>query len=385
MSLCAGDWVEVRSKEEILATLDKDGRLEGMPFMPEMFEYCGQKLRVFKRAHKACDTINPLSTRTLPSSVLLDTPRCSGAAHGGCQAQCTIFWKEAWLKPVSGDVAETLASSGCTEEDVERATRNGVNAKGKPLYRCQATTLPEFSTLTRTRNLSQFVEDVSSRNETLGTLLLTATYALFDFVTNAEWGQRREPVRRFYDWVQKLRGGVPYPRRKGFAENGNELPILALDLQPGELVRVKPWEEIRKLISTENKHRGLYFDAEMIPFCGGVYRVRSIVRQFLDEPTGAMVTLKTPAVILDNVWCRSRYSNRRLLCPRAIYSWWREAWLERAPDAVAPSSAQAAGAKTILIDLVSEERKQRAAGAEAPTVARAPTADAAELVSEERS
>jgi hypothetical protein len=32
--LRAGDWVEVRSKQEILRTLDKGGRLEGLPFMP---------------------------------------------------------------------------------------------------------------------------------------------------------------------------------------------------------------------------------------------------------------------------------------------------------------------------------------------------------------
>ena len=31
MRLCAGDWVEVRSKEEILSTLDKNGRLRGTP------------------------------------------------------------------------------------------------------------------------------------------------------------------------------------------------------------------------------------------------------------------------------------------------------------------------------------------------------------------
>jgi len=88
-------------------------------------------------------------------------------------------------------------------------------------------------------------------------------------------------------------------------------------------------------------------------------------------------------VILDDVWCRSRYSNRRLLCPRAIYSWWREAWLERATDAVAPSSEKAAGAKTILIDLVSRERKQRAAGGVTAASARTPAPRAAELVREE--
>jgi len=41
-TLCAGDWVEVKSKEEILASLDEKGTLEGMPFMPEMLEFYGQ-------------------------------------------------------------------------------------------------------------------------------------------------------------------------------------------------------------------------------------------------------------------------------------------------------------------------------------------------------
>ena len=33
--LKAGDVVEVRSREEILGTLDSHGRLDGLPFMPE--------------------------------------------------------------------------------------------------------------------------------------------------------------------------------------------------------------------------------------------------------------------------------------------------------------------------------------------------------------
>jgi hypothetical protein len=45
--LSIGDWVEVRSKEEILATLDSNGWLDGMPFMPEMLQYCGRKFQVY--------------------------------------------------------------------------------------------------------------------------------------------------------------------------------------------------------------------------------------------------------------------------------------------------------------------------------------------------
>jgi hypothetical protein len=58
VKLGAGDWVEVRSKTEILMSLDEKGRFQGLPFMPQMFQYCGQRFRVYKRAHKTCDTVN---------------------------------------------------------------------------------------------------------------------------------------------------------------------------------------------------------------------------------------------------------------------------------------------------------------------------------------
>lgn len=58
LQLRSGDLVEVRSKEEILGSLDGKGQLEGLPFMPQMFQFCGQKFRVCKRAHKTCDTVN---------------------------------------------------------------------------------------------------------------------------------------------------------------------------------------------------------------------------------------------------------------------------------------------------------------------------------------
>jgi hypothetical protein len=80
----------------------------------------------------------------------------------------------------------------------------------------------------------------------------------------------------------------------------------------------------------------MYFDAEMVPYCGGVYRVRTRVTKFINETTGKMAIMKTPAVILEGVICKSYYSNCRMFCPRSIYSWWREVWLERVP---APGSS----------------------------------------------
>jgi hypothetical protein len=95
---------------------------------------------------------------------------------------------------------------------------------------------------------------------------------------------------------------------------------------------VKSYRDILETLDTDHKNRGLWFDAEHVPYCGGIYRVRSRVSKFINEKSGKMVKLKTDAVILENIWCQARYSNCRLFCPRSIYPWWREIWLERVPE-----------------------------------------------------
>src|SRR5262245_59639046 len=76
--LRVGAWVEVRSKEEILRTLDSRGRLDGMPFMPQMFDYCGKRFKVHRRAHKTCDTVTLTGGRRLNDVVHLEDIRCHG-------------------------------------------------------------------------------------------------------------------------------------------------------------------------------------------------------------------------------------------------------------------------------------------------------------------
>src|SRR4051812_2979771 len=77
-----GDVVRVRSREEILATLDADGAAGGLPFMPEMLAYCGRELPVYARADKTCDTIEMTGTkRCMSATVHLTGARCDGSAH----------------------------------------------------------------------------------------------------------------------------------------------------------------------------------------------------------------------------------------------------------------------------------------------------------------
>jgi hypothetical protein len=135
-----------------------------------------------------------------------------------------------------------------------------------------------------------------------------------------------------YDAFQGLLGGVPYPRRVGDIPIGEPTPTAKLDLQPGERVRVKGYEAILATCDGTLKNRGLVFDAEMVPYCGGIYRVLKSVTKIVDEKTGKMLRMKSPCIILEGVVCQARYSECRLFCPRSIYAYWREIWLERVSD-----------------------------------------------------
>jgi hypothetical protein len=349
--LRAGDWVEVRSKEEILGTLDERGRLDGMPFMPQMFQYCGRRFEVFRRAHKTCDTLAynwDSPGRKLPGGIHLDL-RCDGVAYGGCQAACLMFWKEAWLRPVSDgeprpEAAPAVGAGGCSESDVERATRiDDRKPGGEPRYACQATDLLNFTTPLPWWDVRQYAEDYASGNATPGRMLRGFLWVGYYYGTLARKRKVGAPARWLYDRVQALWDGIPYPRRWGRLPDGRLAPLGAMDLQPGDFVRVKSYDEILATLDTNNKNRGMAFDAELVPYCGTVQRVRGRVEKFIDERTGYMKRMKTPAVILEGAYCRARYSNHRMFCPRSIFSWWRESWLERVPADAQRETATAKG------------------------------------------
>src|SRR5436190_8445707 len=103
LNLRVGELVRVKSAAEILATLDERGELESLPFMPEMLRFCGKRFRVYRRADKACDTIDWGALRRMENAVHLAQLRCDGCAHGGCQQGCLLYWKEAWLERAARD------------------------------------------------------------------------------------------------------------------------------------------------------------------------------------------------------------------------------------------------------------------------------------------
>jgi hypothetical protein len=351
MQARAGDWVEVLSKVEILGTLDKNGCLDGLPFMPQMFKYCGQRFRIYKTAHKTCDTVSGnYAGRRLQDGYHLSL-RCDGHAHGGCQAGCLLFWKSGWFKPVDGPVQIQYipkrvhspsdgaeSAPRCTESDVLRATmRQG--AAGDVRYSCQATELLNYTKPLSWWDARQYVESFRAGDRTLseiarGLFYLSYYYGTLAFSTR--WGGA---ARWLYNRFQAVTGGVPFPRLKGRIPVGQPTPRRDLGLRPGDLVRVRSYEEILATLDGGLSNRGLRFDAELVPFCGKLFRVSTCVERFVDEKTGQMRRMNTPAVILEGVSCRALYSGRRIFCSRSIHLWWREIWLERASIDACPRAA----------------------------------------------
>ena len=132
----------------------------------------------------------------------------------------------------------------------------------------------------------------------------------------------KEPVKVAVDKVLR-----EYPHVRGTC---GRTPSDALNLQPGESVQVKSKGEIESTLDSNNKNRGLLFDVEMVPYCGGTYRVLRRVNRIIDERTGKMLVFSDPCIILDGVVCTGCVSRDRLFCPRSIYWSWREVWLRRA-------------------------------------------------------
>ena len=99
LDLQPGEMVEVKSEEDIRRTLDATGKNRGLGFMPEMWEYCGQRARVFRRVEKICVESAHRTVRTIKHTVILEGAICKGGGID-CDRSCFYFWRECWLKRV---------------------------------------------------------------------------------------------------------------------------------------------------------------------------------------------------------------------------------------------------------------------------------------------
>lgn len=312
-----GDLVEVLSEHEILATLDEKGTVGGLPFMPEMLKFCGRTFRVAKQAFKTC--VDDQEMREVDRAVFLEEVRCDGSNHGGCGRACLIFWKEDWLRP-AGTVSLATSSHPLGPGwavRVRNGSNNGANGRQLSINRaeliarahtndqffCQSSEILNATQPLPWWSVRQYVWDLEYNRTSLGMLLRSLLIAAYNKVAH---------LTKLKPW-------------RFVAGGGDHVESEPLNLQAGELVRVKSLAEIRRTLDAAGKHQNLLFAPSMTEFCGRTMRVQERVEQIVLEGTTKQRKL-ADTVLLQGATCDGVCHR---LCPRQSYLFWRECWLER--------------------------------------------------------
>jgi len=304
LKLHPGDLVEVKMPDEILSTLDALGAIDGLPFMPEMIEYCGKRFRISRTAVKVCasgmKTGSTLRGFEKDDVVILDGLRCCGADHDGCEKACTIFWREAWLRKVD----DRPVCSGTKSADADSLRARLKTKVGPSTYFCQASELLRATNeLTRLERYTKWIDELRAGN--CSALEMATRFAIFLF-----WKLRRMVF------------GL-------YAQGPNRVtPTEALNLQPGEWVQVKPMNRIRETLDDRASNRGLWFSPNMRLLCDRTCRVERRVDKLIVDGSGEMRHLPN-TVFLQGSFCGCAHIAFGG-CSRAEYVYWREIWLCRA-------------------------------------------------------
>lgn len=109
LGLEPGEWVEVKSRDEILQTLDAQRMHKGLSFGGDMYEQCGRRMRVLSRV----DRIIVEGTgrlRPVHDTVILQGSICD--RYFGCARGMPFLWREAWLKRVEPVQSEDAVDTG---------------------------------------------------------------------------------------------------------------------------------------------------------------------------------------------------------------------------------------------------------------------------------
>jgi len=295
-----GEVVRIRSLEEISATLDANGCLDGLPFMPEMVKYCGSTGTVFRHVDKIYDYGGRKDLRRMKDAVLIAGLRCDGSAHDGCQARCYLLWKSAWITSVDSPAAATPVKRMALGPTF---IRQGSGPDKK--YVCQFTELVRASSSMSGCDPRQDLRPLLAGNVTISAFCVAM-------------------LTRLFNLAQRLRGGIGFPANQ--RSSGVLSPRTELNLQPGELVRVCEPQRIFETLDRTGKNRGLWFDRDMLKHTKQRHKVLARIERIIDDASGRMLQMKTPCIVLEGVDASGEVLR---FCPQHDLAFWREAWLER--------------------------------------------------------
>ena len=100
IGLQPGDVVRIKSKDQIISTLDTTNRNRGMTFDAEMLKYCGCEATVLRRVERIIDEDSGKMLHFKNPCIVLEGVVCSGDFHRVCPRSIYPYWREIWLERV---------------------------------------------------------------------------------------------------------------------------------------------------------------------------------------------------------------------------------------------------------------------------------------------
>jgi hypothetical protein len=300
LNLRPGEIVEVRSEDEIAATLDEKAALEGLLFMPMMGRYFRRRFEVLRRADKIL--IEGIGIRHVPNAVILKGVTCNGGIEE-CRRTCFPLWKEVWLKRISERTGSDQLAKRTSIASAGSDSKQTLHSK---MFFCQSRRLIEAGMPISKWNIRRYMYDFTSGvyepMEYFRTVLVSVLHRVEGILSNVTGSSS-----------PKLRGK---PKRT---------PTISLSLKPGDLVKVRNKREILQTLDRVGKNRGLEFTPEMEKFYGQKFQVLKKLDKMIIEQTGEMRHIAN-TVLLEGAFCDGKAHKG---CPRHCYCLWREIWLEK--------------------------------------------------------
>lgn len=289
--------VKIRTREDVLQTLDSDFKLDGCQLTDKMCGCCSAVRRVTKVVRNVFDEHESRMYETRAPLYILENMICDGKVQDfehRCDHCCQLLWHEEWLKRAEGEEDPMLTE--------ETSFYGGENLCG-PDTSCTIS-LPEVCQL-------RLLDGLKRQNSSISNLLQFRIKLLWSTKTKASYLVNR---------LKSITSSYLDTAETSFLYNNS--------IKQGDTVRVLNREEINKSLDLHNKYNKCQFINEMYKYCDNDYIVLKEIKYFYDEAKRKMCKCKD-IFLLQDVTCSGERRAFSKPCDRHCYYFWHKKWIRK--------------------------------------------------------
>jgi hypothetical protein len=115
LDLVPGELVQIKTVNEIKATLDANKKNRGLYFDVEMVPFCVRTCRVRARVNQIIEEPTGKMMKIPGDWILLEGTACTGKYHRSCARAILPYWREMWVRRADEDAQQPLTLTSPSE------------------------------------------------------------------------------------------------------------------------------------------------------------------------------------------------------------------------------------------------------------------------------